>query len=119
MFGVINSWIMDSFTIIQELWRTPENSQGQQNVFQGSRTYPFLIEIQGKSLALKDVWQPYDELGKFYRSNCHVQAWAQFCYKMWGGSLIQNQYNHWAYSEVKLCKYRFPILLLEVFSKQH
>jgi len=29
---------MNNFTTVQELSRTPENTQGQQNVFQGSRT---------------------------------------------------------------------------------
>jgi len=32
MFGVINGSIVNNFTTIQELWRTPENSKGQQNV---------------------------------------------------------------------------------------
>jgi len=35
MFNAINSSIANNFTTIQELTTTPENSQGQQNVFQG------------------------------------------------------------------------------------
>jgi len=38
MFNVINISIMNNFTTPQELSRTPENIQRQQNVFQGSRT---------------------------------------------------------------------------------
>jgi len=37
MLIVINSAIMNNFTTVQKLSRTLENSQGQQNVFQGSR----------------------------------------------------------------------------------
>jgi len=40
---------MNNFTIVQGLSRTPENIQEQQNVFQGSRTKPVLMQIQGKS----------------------------------------------------------------------
>jgi len=29
---------MNNFTTVQELSRTPENIQGQQNIFKGSRT---------------------------------------------------------------------------------
>jgi len=32
MFNVINSSIVNNFTIIQKLSRTTENSQGQQNI---------------------------------------------------------------------------------------
>jgi len=42
MFNVINSSITSIFTF-QGLPRTPENTQGQQNVFQGSRTQLVLI----------------------------------------------------------------------------
>jgi len=38
MFNVINSSKMSSFKTIQEFSRTPEHFQGQQDVFQGSRT---------------------------------------------------------------------------------
>ena len=34
-------------------------------------------------------------------------------------SLVWNQYSRLVYAEVKVYKYRFPILLLEVFWKQH
>jgi len=50
------------------------------------------------------------------------QAWAQFCCKMWGDTLVWmwNQYSHRVdAAEVKFYKYSFPILLLEVFWKQH
>jgi len=33
-----------------------------------------------------------------------------FCCKMWGGSLVWNQYIHPVDAEVKFCKYRFSIL---------
>jgi len=38
MFNVVNSSKMNSLKTIQEFSRTPENIQGQQDVFQGSRT---------------------------------------------------------------------------------
>jgi len=38
MFNVINSSIINNFTTVQELSRTLENIQGQQKIFQGSRT---------------------------------------------------------------------------------
>jgi len=50
LFNVINSSIMNNFTSIQELSRTPENSQGQQNVFQESLTWPVLIANSRKVL---------------------------------------------------------------------
>jgi len=43
MFNVINSSIMNNFTTVQELSRTPENTPGQQSVFQGSRIWPVFI----------------------------------------------------------------------------
>jgi len=50
MFIVINSSIMNNFTTVQELSSTPENTQWQQNVFQGSRTQPVLIANSRKVL---------------------------------------------------------------------
>jgi len=38
MFNAINSSVMNNFTTAQELSKTPENIQGQQNVFQRPRT---------------------------------------------------------------------------------
>jgi len=38
MFNVINSSKMNSLKTFQEISRTPEDIQGQQDVFQGSRT---------------------------------------------------------------------------------
>jgi len=38
MFNEINGSVMNNFTTVQELARTPENTQGQQNIFQGPRT---------------------------------------------------------------------------------
>jgi len=38
MFNVINSSKMNSLRTIEECSRTPEDIQGQQDVFQGSRT---------------------------------------------------------------------------------
>jgi len=38
MLNVINIRIMDNFTTVQELSGTTETIQGQQNVFQESRT---------------------------------------------------------------------------------
>jgi len=35
MLKVISGSLMNNFTTTQELWRMLENSQGQQNVFQG------------------------------------------------------------------------------------
>jgi len=43
MFKLINSSLMKIFLNIQEFSRTPENIQGQQNVFQESRTKRVLI----------------------------------------------------------------------------
>jgi len=48
MCSVINSSLMNNFTTFQEFSRTPENTQGQLTVFQGSRTQP-VLQIQGKS----------------------------------------------------------------------
>jgi len=50
MFNAINSSTMKNFATVQELLRMPENTQGQQNVFQGSRTSPVLIPNLGKTL---------------------------------------------------------------------
>jgi len=41
MFNVVNSSIVNNFTTIQEISRTRENTQGQQNVLEGSRTTTF------------------------------------------------------------------------------
>jgi len=41
MFNVMNSSIMNNFTIVQELSRTPENTEGQQNVFQEAKDSEF------------------------------------------------------------------------------
>jgi len=41
MFNVIIRSVMNNFTTVQELSRTPENTQLQLNVFQGSRTTSF------------------------------------------------------------------------------
>jgi len=38
MLNAINSSVMNNFTTVQELSRTLQNTQGQQNVFQASRT---------------------------------------------------------------------------------
>jgi len=38
MFNVINSSKINGLKIIQEFSRTPEDIQGQQDVFQGSKT---------------------------------------------------------------------------------
>jgi len=38
------------------------------------------------------------------------QAWAQFCCKMLGESLVCNQYSNQVDAEVKFYKYRFPIV---------
>ena len=43
---------------------------------------------------------------------------AIFC-KMWGGTLVWNQYSHRVDAEVTFHIYRFPILFLEVFWEQH
>jgi len=39
-----------------------------------------------------------------------IQTWAQFCCKMWGDSLVWNQYSHRVYAEVSFYIYWFPIL---------
>jgi len=49
----------------------------------------------------------------------YLQPWAQFCCKMWGVSLIWNQCIHLVDAELKFYKYRFSILFLEFFRKQH
>jgi len=38
---------------------------------------------------------------------------------MWGDSLVWNQYSHRVDAEVKFYKYKFLVLFLEVFWKQH
>jgi len=43
MFNVINSSLIKNFKNIQEFSRTPENIQGQQDVFQELRTKRVLI----------------------------------------------------------------------------
>jgi len=48
---------MNSTKTIQKFSRTPENIQGQQDVYQGHNK--FWQQIQGQFLTLKDVWQPY------------------------------------------------------------
>jgi len=53
---------MNNLKIIQEFSRTPENIQGQQDVFQESRAKRVLIANSRQFLALKDVWQPYMRL---------------------------------------------------------
>jgi len=45
-------------------------------------------------------------------------AWAQSCCKMWGDSLVRNQYSHQVNVEVTFYIYRFPILFLDVFWEQ-
>jgi len=42
MVNVINSSILNNFTTVQELSRTPESTQGQQNAFQVTWTLPVL-----------------------------------------------------------------------------
>jgi len=37
MFNVIKSSMVNNITTAEELSRTPENTQGQENIFQGSR----------------------------------------------------------------------------------
>jgi len=57
MFNVIKSAIMGNFTTVEELLRTLENIQGQQNVFQESKILPVLIANSRKvfGMVLKDV----------------------------------------------------------------
>ena len=43
MFNVINSSQMNNWKTIQEFSRTPENIQGQQGIFQESRTWQGMI----------------------------------------------------------------------------
>jgi len=45
--------------------------------------------------------------------------WAQFCCKMWGDSLVWNQYSHRVDAEVTFYIYRFPILFLDMFWEKH
>jgi len=45
--------------------------------------------------------------------------WAQFCCKMWGDSLVWNQYSDRVDAEVMFHIYSFPILFLEVFWGQY
>jgi len=40
---------------------------------------------------------------------------AQFCCKMWGDSLVWNQWSHRVDAEVMFYKYKFPILFIKVF----
>jgi len=55
MFSVINSSILNNCTTVQELSRTPENTQGQQNVFQGSRTQQVLVANSRKVLGAQGL----------------------------------------------------------------
>jgi len=43
---------------------------------------------------------------------------AKFCCKMWGDSLVWNQYSHRVDAKVTFYVYRFPILFVEVFWEQ-
>jgi len=50
---------MNNFTTVQEFSRTPENTQGNKVLFTVQGHQPvFIANSQGRSLALKDVWQP-------------------------------------------------------------
>jgi len=40
-------------------------------------------------------------------------------FKMWGDSLVRNQYSHRVDAEVTFYIYRLPILFQEVFWEQH
>ena len=61
-------------------------------------------------------WSQYFVFLYFSRAN-YFQAWAQFCCKMWGYSLVWNQYSHRVDAEVMFYIYRFSILFLEVFAR--
>ena len=45
-----SSLIINNFTTVQEFWRTPENAQGQQNVFQESKDITSLVANSRKVL---------------------------------------------------------------------
>jgi len=63
VFNVINSSKMNNLKTIQEFSRTPENIQGQQDVFQESRTKRVLtansmtvLGAQGRLATLVILW---------------------------------------------------------------
>jgi len=55
------------------------------------------------------------KLAKVTRRSIYMFSWAQFCCKMWGDSLVWNQWSHWVDAEVTFYKYRFPVLFIEMF----
>jgi len=80
MFNVINSSLTKFFYDIQEFSRTPENIQGQQDVFQESRTKRVLIansrtilgaqgRLVGKSL---NAHGNSNEVYRMSRSSCYA-----------------------------------------------
>jgi len=70
----------------------------------------YFKKTSGKHLIIR---QPREGVSSY------PQAWAQFCCKMWGGSLVGNQYSHRVDAKVTFYIYRFPMLFLEVFWEQH
>jgi len=44
---------------------------------------------------------------KYSHNALYWAPWAQFCCKMWGDSLVWNQYSHQVDAEVTFCIYRF------------
>jgi len=57
----------------------------------------------------------YDKVTRIIIDCDECSTWAQFCCKLWGGSLVWKQWSHRVDGEVKFYKYRFPILFKEVF----
>jgi len=69
MFNVINISIMNNFTTVQELRKTSENTQGQQNVFQGSRT-----QISFDNKFKKSPWRSKTSANLSYLSELRRQS---------------------------------------------
>jgi len=60
LFNETNSSKMNKFENYSRLQGRPKILKDDK-MFHGSRTLRVLIAIQGESLALKDVWQPYSQ----------------------------------------------------------
>ena len=54
-----------------------------------------------------------------FSEHIYVISREQFCCKMWGDSLVWNQYSHRVDAELTFYTMRFPVLFLQVFWEKH
>jgi len=55
----------------------------------------------------------------WYRGGVYCMHGRNFAVKVWGDSLVWNQFSHRVNAEVTFFICRFPILFVEVFWEQH